>query len=105
LFKFNKLRIKNFDLKPIPQQTGDKVIMSSINVSEALENDRQLRGLTGLARPEFEKLAKAFAQFLKNGLPHHRRKSRKNRKRKSGGGQKSALGSAEQQLFFILFYQ
>jgi hypothetical protein len=78
--------------------------MSSINVSEALENDRQLRGLTGLARPEFEKLAKAFAQCLKNGLPNHRRKSRKNRKRKSGGGRKSALGSAEQQLFFILFY-
>jgi hypothetical protein len=78
--------------------------MNPIDVSNVLEDDRQLRALTGLARPEFEKLLEEFIRCLKKGRPKNCRKPQKKRKRKLGGGRKSALGSAANQLLFILFY-
>ena len=48
--------------------------MNPIDVSNVLEDDRQLRALTGLARPEFEKLLDEFIRCLKKGLPKNCRK-------------------------------
>jgi hypothetical protein len=77
----------------------------SINVSEALKDDRQLKSLIGLGRDEFEKLLNELTSFLKEDqLKNRRIKPKKYRKRKIGGGRKSALGLPENQLFFILFY-
>ncbi len=79
--------------------------MNAINVSEVLNDDRQLRSLTGLGRDEFEKLLNEFTACMKeNQLKNYKRKPKKNRQRKPGGGRKSALGSPEHQLLFILFY-
>ena len=79
--------------------------MNTINVSEVLKDDRQLRSLTGLGRDEFEKLLNEFTTCMKeNQLKNYERKPKKNRQRKAGGGRKSALGSPEHQLLFILFY-
>ena len=77
----------------------------SVNVSEALKDDRQLKSLIGLDRDKFEKILKEFIICLKEDqLKNRRIKPKKYRKRKIGGGRKSALGLPENQLFFILFY-
>ncbi|MCK7580067.1 MAG: transposase family protein [Chromatiales bacterium] len=77
----------------------------SINVSEVLNDDRQLRSLIGLGRDEFEKLLNEFTSCLKENQRKNRKgKPKKHRQRKIGGGRKSALGSPENQLLFILFY-
>ena len=81
------------------------MLTNTINVSEVLNDDRQLRSLTGLGRDEFEKLLNEFTACMKeNQLKNYKRKPKKNRQRKPGGGRKSALGSPEHQLLFILFY-
>ena len=77
----------------------------SINVSEVLKDDRQLRSLIGLGRDEFEKLLNEFIPCLKENQSKNRKgKLKKRRQRKIGGGRKSALGLPENQLLFILFY-
>ena len=77
----------------------------SINVSEVLKDDRQLRSLIGLGRDEFQKLLDEFTPCLKeNQSKNCKGKLKKSRQRKIGGGRKSALGSPENQLLFILFY-
>jgi DDE superfamily endonuclease/Helix-turn-helix of DDE superfamily endonuclease len=77
----------------------------SINVSEVLKDDRQLRSLIGLGRDEFQKLLDEFTPCLKENQSKNRKaKLKKRRQRKIGGGRKSALGSPENQLLFILFY-
>lgn len=77
----------------------------SVNVSEALKDDRKLKSLIGLDRDKFEKLLKEFTTCLKEDqLTNWRTKPKKYRKRKIGGGRKSALGLPENQLLFILFY-
>jgi hypothetical protein len=77
----------------------------SINVSEVLKDDRQLRSLIGLGRDEFQKLLDEFTPCLKDNQSKNRKgKLKKRRQRKIGGGRKSALGSPENQLLFILFY-
>jgi hypothetical protein len=79
--------------------------MNTINFSEVLNDDRQLRSLTGLGRPQFETLLNEFISCLEKGQPKNRRKkSHKRRQRKPGGGRQSALGSPAHQLLFILFY-
>ena len=74
------------------------------NFLDGVENERSLKALTGLARPEFDKLCEEFILCFKKDPPQHPKKSRKRHQRNSGGGRKSALGSPENQLFFILFY-
>ena len=77
----------------------------SMNVSEVLNDDRQLRSLIGLGRDEFEKLLNEFTSCLKEDQRKNRKgKPKKHRQRKIGGGRKSALGLPENQLLFILFY-
>jgi DDE superfamily endonuclease/Helix-turn-helix of DDE superfamily endonuclease len=77
----------------------------SINVSEVLKDDRQLKSLIGLGCDEFQKLLNEFTSCLKENQSKNRKgKLKKRRQRKIGGGRKSALGSPENQLLFILFY-
>jgi hypothetical protein len=77
----------------------------SINVSEVLKDDRQLRSVIGLGRDDFQKLLDEFTPCLKDNQSKNRKgKLKKRRQRKIGGGRKSALGSPENQLLFILFY-
>ena len=81
------------------------MIPPSINVSEVVNDDRQLRSLIGLGRDEFEKLLNEFTSCLKGDQrKNHKGKPKKHRRRKIGGGRKSALGLPEAQLLFILFY-
>ncbi len=81
------------------------VVSPSIDVTNALQDDRQLRALVGLGRDEFEKLSNEFIADLEEDRHKNRRgKPKKYRQRKIGGGRKSALGSPENQLLFILFY-
>lgn len=80
-------------------------IPSSINVSEVIKDDRQLRSLMGIGRDDFEKLLTEFTSCLNENQRKNRKgKPKKHRQRKMGGGRKSALGSPENQLLFILFY-
>lgn len=58
-----------------------------------------MKALTGMDFVEFDNLVPAFAREL-----YHHYENRKNRKRKPGGGQKGHLKTAEDKLFFILFY-
>lgn len=81
------------------------LIVPTSNISEALQEDRQLRALIGLGRHDFEKLSPEFSACIQeNQLEPYRRKPKKYRRRKIGGGRKSAIGSPENQLFFLLFY-
>ncbi len=79
--------------------------INPINLSQALNDDRQLKALIGLGRGDFEKLSNEFSSCIKEDRHKNcRGKPKKHRQRKRGGGRKSALGSPEHQLFFILFY-
>ena len=71
-----------------------------LNIHRALENDRMLRGLTGLNRKAFDALCKVFAAVYEETL----QSDPKPRKRARGGGRKARLLSLESKLFFILFY-
>jgi hypothetical protein len=75
----------------------------SMNVSEVLKDDRQLRSLIGLGLDEFQKLLDEFTPYLKENQSKNRKgKLKKRRQRKIGGGRKSVLSSPENQLLFIL---
>jgi len=56
---------------------------SSINVSEVLKNDRQLKSLIGLGCDEFQKLLNEFTSCLKENHSKNRKgKLKKSRQRK-----------------------
>jgi hypothetical protein len=76
--------------------------MNTVNVPEALQDDRQTRALVGLGLEAFQILLNEFIACLKEA--QDKNQSKKHRKRRPGGGRKSAIGSPECQLFFILFY-
>jgi len=79
--------------------------MNTMNVADVLNDDRQLKALTGLGRDQFETLLNEFSSCRNENQPKNRRKKlKKPRQRKPGGGRKSALGSPDYQLLFILFY-
>jgi len=79
--------------------------MTTINVSEALQDNRQSRSLIGLSLEAFQILLNEFTSCLKEVQDKKdKKRSKKRRQRKPGGGRKSAIGSPEHQLFFILFY-
>ena len=79
--------------------------MNTMNIADILNDDRQLKALTGLDRDQFEKLLNEFSSCLNGSKPKNgRKKPKKLRQRKPGGGRKSALGSPDNQLLFILFY-
>lgn len=79
--------------------------MTPLNISEALQEDRQLRSLVGLGLKSFEILLNEFISCLEEAQSkNNKRKPKKRRQRKPGGGRKSAIGSPQHQLVFILFY-
>ena len=79
--------------------------MTPLDISEALQDDRQLRSLVGLGLKSFEILLNEFISCLKEAQSkNNKRKPKKRRQRKPGGGRKSAMGSPQHQLVFILFY-
>lgn len=69
-----------------------------IELKRAQKEDRLMKALTGLRIKEFDSLKKVFKRV------NEKQPKKKNRQRKEGGGMKSVLRTAEEQLFFILFY-
>lgn len=67
-------------------------------IQRALNQDRLLRSLTGLNRKAFDALLETF-----RGLYEQSRQTQP-RQRAVGGGRKARLLSAQEKLFFILFY-
>jgi hypothetical protein len=63
-----------------------------------------LKSLTGLSRKGFDRLLNAFSACLEEMKQEQYRKNRRRRKRRPGGGRKGALVTAENKLFFILYY-
>lgn len=73
-----------------------------LDVSNALDNPRVMRALTGLEPEEFRGLAQTFAEVW----AEHTRLNWQGqpRQRAAGAGAKSELATPDQRLFFILFY-
>lgn len=70
-----------------------------MNINKLHKNARAMKALTGISLQEFNELVPAFERELQ-----HYALSKPNRQRKPGGGQKGHLKTAEDKLFFILFY-
>lgn len=75
-----------------------------VNYYKSTRSERQLKSLTGLSKEKFEKLLKVFAESLQEMADESYRKNRAKRNRRPGGGRTGQLASAENKLFFILFY-
>ena len=73
------------------------------NYYDSVRSERQLKSLTGLGKPEFERLLQAFSDSLKEISDEEYRRNRKKRYQ-SPGGRKGQLSTPENKLFFILFY-
>ena len=71
-----------------------------MNISSALKSNRLCAAMTGLTIIEFGTLVPVFASVV----DAMRREKHPDRKRKFGAGHPSALRTAEEQLFFALFY-
>lgn len=69
-----------------------------MNIQRALQDERLMRAVIGMGKKEFFKLLKKFAP-LANKIKYKR-----DRKRKKGAGRKHTLKTAEQKLFYMLFY-
>jgi hypothetical protein len=73
-----------------------------MDLSKALEKPRVMRALSGLNPHEFENLARTFAEVWEEHTQENWQGQP--RARAKGAGPKAELESAEQKLFFILFY-
>ena len=69
-----------------------------LNIERVLNQDRLLRALTGLNRKAFDALLPTFS------LCYEQSRQTQPRQRAVGGGRKARLLSAQDKLFFILFY-
>jgi hypothetical protein len=70
-----------------------------------LENKpRELLAATGLTRPEFEALLKAFEKCYQQSQPADQTLSGQPRQRRQGGGTKSKLETLADKLLFITIY-
>ena len=69
-----------------------------MNIKKAMQDDRLMRAVIGMGKQEFYKLLAKFAPLA------NRIKYKRNRKRKAGAGRKHTLETAEQKLFYMLFY-
>ena len=69
-----------------------------LNIEGALKQDRLLRALTGLNRKAFDTLLPTFNTMYLDT------QQTKQRQRALGGGRKARLLTAQDKLFFILFY-
>ena len=71
-----------------------------LNLDRILNQDRLVRGMTGLNRPAFESLLPSFTTAYEQRLV----KRETARKRAPGGGRKATLRTMEAKLFYILLY-
>lgn len=71
-----------------------------LNLERILNNDRLMRGMTGLNRKAFEELLPSFTQSYEQSQI----KPEIERKRAPGGGRKAVLGTMTAKLFYILMY-
>jgi len=69
-----------------------------IDISRTLESERLMKAVTGLTVPEFEGILPVFEDVLKQ------ESLKKERKRAPGGGAGHTLKTAEEKLFYALFY-
>lgn len=69
-----------------------------MDINKILRNHRMSMALIGLSKEKFEELLVTFTQILID------ERNTQKRKRKIGGGRNGNIKSAEQKLFFILFY-
>ena len=73
-----------------------------ININRAMKSNRVLKSLTGLSIEKFKELASYFEVLL---AEESAKKSKSvKRQRAVGGGNKHTLDTAEEKLFYILFY-
>ena len=70
-----------------------------MNINTLNKNARAMKALTGMSGEEFHNLVPDFEREL-----YRHQASRLNRQRKPGGGQTGRLPTAQDKLFFILFY-
>ena len=70
-----------------------------MNITKLARNSRAMKTLTGVSYKEFIDLAPIFERAERTY-----RESKPNRMRKAGGGRKGHLKTAEDKLFYILFY-
>lgn len=76
----------------------DGTTPTGMNIQRALQDERLMRAVISMGRKEFTDLLKRFAPLVK------RVKYKQGRKRKKGAGRKHTLKTAEQKLFYMLFY-
>ncbi len=76
--------------------------MSSI--LEEMQDERQIRALTGLSGEEFQELLPVFTDSYDELLHNAYEANKVKRQRKPGGGQKGKLDTMDKKLFFILYY-
>ena len=69
-----------------------------MDIDKVLRNPRMVRAVLGVSHAEFESLLKDFTQILRAF------REQKKRERVIGGGSNGNIKSAQQKLFFILFY-
>jgi len=74
------------------------------NFYESVRSERQLKGLTGLGREKFETLLDSFSESIEELSSENYQLNRHQRNRRPGGGRKGGLSTAQDKLFFILFY-
>ena len=77
-----------------------------LNIDRALNDDRLMKAMTGLSKPEFNKLTESFGDESQNEAQNRYETGveQGNRERKRGGGRIGNLGSYATKLFFTLFY-
>lgn len=73
-----------------------------MRIASALKDDRLMKAVIGMSAEEFRGLAVDFEKELEN--EKQSRYKRNKMERKPGGGRRGRLRSAQDKLFFILFY-
>ena len=74
------------------------MLFNHMDIQKVLSNSRLTRAVLGVTKQEFESLLKTFEQIL------FEYRTNKKRQRKIGGGRIGRIKSAENKLFFILWY-
>ena len=77
-----------------------------LNIDRALNDDRLMKAMTGLSKPEFNKLTESFGDESQNEAQNRYETGveQGTRERKPGGGRIGNLESYATKLFFTLFY-
>ena len=73
-----------------------------INISRAMKSNRVLKSFTGLSIEKFQELVTYFEVLLVEASAKEAKSVK--RQRAVGGGNKHTLKTAEDKLFYILFY-